>query len=254
MKGMDLFADALAQFYKTGNARLRIERDDGYSDTEDLAWYLTTFPQFPSFEKQALKFARGRVLDAGCAAGRHSLYLQNRGLTVTAIDVSQKMVELARERGVKDVRIVDICSRLPFRGGEFDTVILFGNNLGLGGTVSRFRRMLRELHRITLPQGRILATTRQPSTTNPAHRAYLQNNIARGRAIGQVRIRLMFNHAHGAWFDLLLLAPTDLMQIVAKEKWELTRVFPLKNFEQGYSVVMEKRRCLAYSIPRKLNY
>jgi hypothetical protein len=39
-----------------------------------------------------------------------------------------------------------------------------------------------------------------------------------------------------------LLAPTDLMQIAAREKWELTHVFPLENFEQGYSVVMEKRR------------
>jgi SAM-dependent methyltransferase len=236
---MDLFADALTQFYKTGKARLRIERGDGYCDTEDLGWYLTTFPQFPSFEKQASKFARGRVLDAGCAAGRHSLHLQNRGLSVTAIDVSQKMVRLALERGVKDVRAGDVCRRLPFRDGEFDTVILFGNNLGLGGTVPRFRRMLRELHRITSPQGRILATTRQPSTTNPIHRAYLYRNLARGRAIGQIRLRLVFNDRRGPWFDLLLLAPTDLMQIASKENWQLTNVMTT-NLERGYAAVLEK--------------
>jgi SAM-dependent methyltransferase len=239
MNGMDLFADALAQFYKTGKARLHIERDDGYRDTEDLGWYLTTFPQFPSFEKQALKFARGKVLDAGCAAGRHSLHLQNRGLSVTAIDVSQRMVRLALERGVKDVRAADVCHRLPFRDGEFDTVILFGNNLGLGGTVSRFRRMLRELYRITSSQGRILATTRQPSTTNPVHRAYLFRNLARGRAIGQMRFRLVFNDRRGNWFDLLLLAPTDLMQIASKENWQLTNVMTM-NLQQGYAAVLEK--------------
>ena len=239
MNEVDLFADALAQFYKTGKARLRIERDDGYRDTEDLGWYLTAFPQFPSFEKQALKFARGKVLDAGCAAGRHSLYLQKRGLSVTAIDVSSRMVELAHERGVKDVRTADVCSRLPFRDGEFDTVILFGNNLGLGGSVSRFRRMLRELHRITSSRGRILATTRQPSTTNPVHRVYLYLNLARGRAIGQMRLRLIFNDRRGPWFDLLLLGPTDLMHLACKEGWELAKVMTT-NLEQGYAAVLQK--------------
>ena len=241
MDGMDLFAKALIQLYKTGKARLRIERDDHHSNLEDLGWYLTTFPQFPLFERQALKFARGRVLDAGCAAGRHSLYLQQRGLAVTAIDVSLQMVDLARTRGVKDVRVADLCSRLPFREREFDTVILFGNNLGLGGTVPRFRRMLCELRRVTTPHGRILATTRQPSTTNPVHRAYLQKNIARGRAPGQIRFRLLFDHRRGPWFDLLLLAPTDLMQLASQEGWKVTNVFTT-NLEQGYAVVMEKMK------------
>ena len=240
MNGMDLFARALTQFYETGRADLRIERDDGYSRREDVSWYFTTWRDFPAHERAALKFARGCTLDIGCGAGRHALYLQRRGLRVTALDVSPRIVELAHTRGVQDARVADVCKTLPFRAGEFDTVILFGNNLGLGGTLPKFRAMLRELYRVTSPRGRILATTRQPSTTNPAHRAYLQKNIARKRAIGQLQLRLVFDGKRGAWFDLLLLAPTDLMQIAAKEQWELTRVFPLENFEQGYSAVMEK--------------
>jgi len=240
----DLFADALWQYRETGRADLSIERDDGYSSREDVAWYFTSPRDFPSHEKAALKFARGRGLDIGCGAGRHALYLQKRGLRVTALDASSRIAELARARGVKDVRVVDVCGarRLPFRDGEFDTVVLFGNNLGICGTLPRFRRMLRELHRITSPRGRILATTRQPSTTNPRHRSYLRHNVARGRAIGQVRLRLAFGGKRGAWFDLLLLSPTDLMQVAAKENWELASVFSLENFESGYSVVMEKQR------------
>jgi hypothetical protein len=149
------------------------------------------------------------------------------------------MIELARERGVTDVRVADVGRHLPFREREFDTVILFGNNLGLGGTVARFRQMLRELHRVTTSHGRILGTTRQPSTTNPIHRAYLQRNIARGRAPGQIRLRLIFNHRRGSWFDLLLLAPTDLMQLASKEGWRLTNVFTT-DLEQGYAAVLEK--------------
>jgi SAM-dependent methyltransferase len=239
MQGMDLFAQALVQLYQTGRTRLGIERDDGYRDTDDLTWYLTSFRQFPPYEKQALKYARGRILDAGCAAGRHSLYLQKRGFDVTAFDVSPRMVELARERGVKDVRCADLSRRLPFRKSEFDTVILFGNNLGLGGTIPRFRQMLRELHRITSPQGRILATTRQPCTTDPRQRAYLRRNLALHRDIGQVRLRLLWEKKRGPWFDLLLLAPTDLMQLALPEGWELKQVFT-NDLDQGYAAVLEK--------------
>ncbi len=240
MSPFDLFAEALWQFYRTGNADYWNERDDGYQRREDLGWYFTTYRDFLPIEKSALKFVRGRVLDVGCGAGRHSLYLQRRGLKVTAMDVSPRIVELARKRGVQDARVLDVARRLPFQHGEFDTVIMFGNNLGIVGTVPKFRTMLREFARITSPRGRILATTRMPSTTQPLHRCYLRQNLTRGRAIGQIRLRAWYKGKAGAWFDLLLLAPTDLMQLAAKAGWHITEIFTEGNFEDGYSVVLEK--------------
>ncbi len=241
MAQYDLFADALWQFFVAGYADLCTERDDGYIAPEDVSWYFTTFAEFPLHEKRALKFARGRVLDIGSGAGRHSLYLQKQNMRVTAIDISPDLVSLAQAVGVKDARVADICGTLPFRDGEFDTVILFGNNLGICGTPKKFQRMLRELYRVTSPRGRILATTRQPSTTDPVHRGYLHRNIELGRAVGQIHLRLILNGKRGSWFDLLLFSPTELMQFAAKEKWELAQVFPLESFEEGYAVVLEKR-------------
>jgi SAM-dependent methyltransferase len=238
----NLFADALWQFFVAGYADLKTEREDGYKSEEDVSWYFTTFRDYPLHEKRALSFVRGRSLDLGCGAGRHSLYLQSRGMRVTAADVSPDIISLAQARGVKDARVADICRRLPFRDGEFDTVILFGNNLGICGTPQKFRRMLHELHRITSARGRILATTRMPNTTDAAHIGYLRENLKRGRAIGQMRLRLVLGALRGAWFELLLLAPTELMQLAMKEKWNLEQVFPLDDLEQGYSVVMEKMR------------
>ncbi len=237
---MDLFAAALWKLYLTGRATLRFERDDGYQDTEELSWYLTTYRAFPKFEKQALKFARRRVLDIGCGAGRHALYLQSKGLSVTAVDTSIQLVELARVRGVRDVRVASACGRMPFRNGEFDTVLLFGNNLGICGTLPRFRRMLRELYRITSTRGRILATTRAPTTADARQRAYLQRNIAQGCPVGQVRLRLSLDGKRGAWFNLLLFSPTDLMQLASREGWQVAQLFTETDPEDAYSVVLEK--------------
>lgn len=238
----DIFAQALWQFYETGKADLRTERDDGFEGREFVQIYFTSYAEFPTIEKQALKFARGRVLDIGCGAGRHSLYLQRRGLRVTAIDVSPPIVQLAQTRGVRDARVADISRKLPFANHSFDTVLLFGNNLGIVGSLPRFRKMLRELDRVTSPSARIIATTRQPSTTNPIHCSYLRKNIKRERYCGQIRLRLRFGGKRGAWFDLLLLAPTDLMRLALEEGWGLKQVFTEINFEKGYSVVLEKSK------------
>jgi len=54
-----------------------------------------------------------------------------------------------------------------------------------------------------------------------------------------MRLRLIFNHRRGPWFDLLLLAPIDLMQLASKEGWRLTNVFTT-DLEQGYAAVLEK--------------
>lgn len=242
MKPTDLLAEAMWQFHQTGRAVVRVEREDGHWTWEDIRWYFTTARDFPAHERAVLKFARGRVLDLGCGAGRHSLYLQRRGLRITALDCSERMVELARARGVREVRVANACGRLPFADGEFDTVLLLGNNLGFCGTEKKVGAMLRELHRITNAQGRILATTRQPSTTNPVHRAYLQRNLKSGRALGQLRLRLVVNQQTSDWFDLLLLAPTDVMRLATKTNWQLVQVFPLENLEEGYAVMLEKTK------------
>jgi len=240
MSEYELFADALWQYHATGRADLFLEREDGYVGKEDVGWYFTGYRDFQTIEKRALKFAAGHVLDAGCGAGRHSLYLQRRGLNVTALDFSRRIVDLARARGVRDVRVVNLCGALPFHEGEFDTVILFGNNLGVCGTPRKFTRMLRELHRITSARAHILATTRMPSALRLRHRVYLENNSARGRALGQIRLRLIHNAKHGAWFDLLLFAPPDLLRLAARTGWRIAEIFTEENFADGYSVVLEK--------------
>lgn len=239
---MDLFAEALFRCYVSGSAKMRVERDDGSFTTEDLSWYLTSYSAFPKYEKQALKFVSGRVLDVGCGAGRHALYLQRKGLQVTGIESSPHVAAIAAERGVRDVRIASACEKPlgAFERGAFDTVLMFGNNLGICGTETKFRGMLQELHRITSPSGRILASTRRLDETQKKQRAYIERNLRLGRSAGQVRLRLHYDGKRGAWFNLLLFSPGDLSRIVAEEGWDMTHLFSEDAVEDGYSVVLEK--------------
>ena len=122
-------ADAFGQMLLDGTGPEIIERDDGFLDAMKMV-YFAPVAQWPAVERRALRWVRGRVLDAGVGAGRVALELQRRRRSVVGIDVSSGAVEVARGRGVRDVRL------LPFEDvddsvGQIDTIVMFGNNLPL---------------------------------------------------------------------------------------------------------------------------
>ncbi len=236
----DPFADALEQYWETGKAKLELLREDGYHNVEDVGGYFTTFQNFWRIEKPALKFAHGRVLDVGCGAGRIALYLQRKGLRVTALDNSPRIAALASARGVRDVRVASACERLPFTRGEFETVILYGNNLGMCGSRAGLVNMLRELSRVTNKHARILATTRAPGTFNPKHRAYWEQRLRRGQEFGAIRLTLKFG-ASEKEIDWFWIAPSALFELAWHCRWRVAEIFGDGRADEGYAVVMEKR-------------
>jgi SAM-dependent methyltransferase len=63
-----------------------------------------------------------RVLEVGCGAGEMAERIATElGAEVVAVDTSQRMVDLTRERGI-EARVADV-QALPFGDGEFDCVV-----------------------------------------------------------------------------------------------------------------------------------
>ncbi|MDQ2914235.1 MAG: class I SAM-dependent methyltransferase [Chloroflexota bacterium] len=102
------------------------------------------------------------VLDAGTGTGRHALRLAARGARVTAIDFSDKMLAKARAKDDADrVRFEnhDVTRRLPYADASFDRVL---SALVLEH-VPDVAAFLRELGRVTRPDGRIVVTAMHPA-------------------------------------------------------------------------------------------
>jgi SAM-dependent methyltransferase len=202
-----------------------VERDDGFIEAGGYTaeMYLAPFRRWPAHNRRAMRFVRGRVLDVGCGAGRVCLHLQGRGLEVVGIDISPGAVEVCRRRGVLDARlsrIEDVDASL----GVFDTIVMFGNNLGLLASKAKGRRLLRRFHELTSNRGRIVAETRDIyRTEDPAHLAYHERNRRRGRLPGQIRIRVRYRQLKSPWFDYVMMSSNELEALLAGTGWHLAR-------------------------------
>jgi SAM-dependent methyltransferase len=199
-----------------------LERDDGQvGPALGAEWFFAEHADWVEAEQDAFELVRGRVLDIGAGAGRHSLEAQRRGLDVVAIDISPGVVEVCRARGVRDARLLPLVE-VDGRLGIFDTVLLMCGNLGLAGGGEETKAMLTRLHETTAPDGRIVFDSVDPYVGNDeADLAYLERNGANGRMPGEVTIRIRYRELVTPWFELLCVSAGDLEGLIAGTGWRL---------------------------------
>jgi len=123
----DIFGNALMACYRGEKKPIMLCREDGRKDEFILQSLFTSYHEWPECERRALAHVEGRVLDIGCGPGRHSLWLQESGFDVVAIDISPLAVRVAKTRGVK-MPLIMPAQDLAFTPNAFDTILLLGNN------------------------------------------------------------------------------------------------------------------------------
>jgi SAM-dependent methyltransferase len=237
----DAFGAMLLEQHRRGTPLSElIERDDNFIDFGARSGlYIKEYRAWSRPEKQAIKFAKGRVLDVGCGAGRHSIYLQEKGLAVTGIDQSPGAIRVAKLRGLKKGLVRPIEEISKFKPNSFDTILMLGNNFGLFGDPEKAKKLLADMDRITTTDARIIAGSRDPyATSNRLHLDYHKLNRSRGRLPGQLRIRVRFTNLVGPWFDYLLASPREMESIVAGSGWRISKIFD--DPEANYLAVLEK--------------
>jgi len=151
---MDVFGNALFD-YQRGSYSEDILTYSSL-DEEDvipLPYLFRNFEAMPILEQKALKLCKAKVLDIGCGAGSHSLYLQKKGFDVTALDVSKGAIETCRLRGIEKCIHSDITH---FAEGHFDTLLLLMNGIGLAGELKNLGKFFSHLKKLLKPNGQIL--------------------------------------------------------------------------------------------------
>lgn len=202
-----------------------IERDDGRIETLQVSDYKKSFSEWDELERKAIKHAKGKVLDIGCGAGRVALHLQTLGHEVVGIDLGPSAIAACKAMGLRKAYVMST-TNLQFNDNTFDTIIMFGNNLGIAGDEKQTISMLRTLYNITTPDAIILAgSVDAVNTKNEDHLKYHETNRARNKPPGLVRIKVKYKEYVTNWFDLWLVTLTELDRITKRSGWRVDKIY-----------------------------
>lgn len=195
-EAMDPFGRALAAYFEgDASAELIIRRDDGQVTPLPVRFFFRKPSEFTALERAALDRCTDRILDVGAGTGLHSLFLQEKGLAVTAIDICPHAVKIMKHRGVLEARCANI---FEFRGGPFDTLLILGHGIGMVETISGLDRFLVHAQSLVSAAGQILLDSLDVRRTDdPSHVAYQEANRRAGRYVGEIGMQFEFKGING---------------------------------------------------------
>ncbi|GGB10631.1 class I SAM-dependent methyltransferase [Puia dinghuensis] len=172
--------------------------------------YFRNMNTMPEVEWVALQQCRGKILDIGAGAGSHALALQQLGQDVTALDISPLSATLMDQRGIKKVIRQDIFS---LQTGDYDTLLLLMNGIGLAGNLDGLRTFFAGARRLLRPDGQLIFDS--------SDIAYLYSDRPpkSGDYYGVINFQYEYKRQRSDWFQWLFIDRMTLSAIAAKEGW-----------------------------------
>ncbi len=155
----DLFGRAILD-YVTNNSPEDLITETSISDEDEMniAYLFRSFNEMPIIEQKAMQLSKGLVLDVGCGAGSHSLYLQNEcKLNVQSIDISNNAIAACKLRGLLNAKVQNVLDlKLNENETQYDTILLLMNGTGIFGTIKDIPNYLHKLKSLLKSNGQIL--------------------------------------------------------------------------------------------------
>lgn len=157
-QSMDVFGEALKAYSRGDRTRFYFKDDSGELFEHKLNRYFRKANQISDLERKLISLSYGDILDVGCGTGNYIPLLTKRGKTL-GIDISPNIIDVARKNGCKNCKVADVFA-LPATK-KYDTITFLENNLGIGGTVGKTRKLLKKLSKLLKNDGQILAIARR---------------------------------------------------------------------------------------------
>ena len=236
MPDMELHGQAMLD-YMNGDehARCVLRRDDGVAYPPIYAKQFFYPDGLPELDSLTVGRCAGRVLDIGAGAGSHSLAIQDRGLDVISVDVSQKAVQVMRQRGCRNARVGDVFDSYE---EPFDT-ILVALNIGIVRNLDGLRRFLKHLGQLMADNGQLITDSIDPrNSEDESYRKYTEAKIAKGCYLGERTLRFEYKDQISNWFEWMHVDPETLGRYVHEAGYAMGH---LGNDGKRYLVSITKR-------------
>ncbi|RZL47914.1 MAG: methyltransferase domain-containing protein [Pedobacter sp.] len=213
---MDVFGNALLDFHLNGKAdTLWLHNSYGEPEEMPIDIFFREKDEMPALEHYALSSCVGKVLDVGAGVGSHALILQDLGVDVTAIDISENAVKIMQLRGVNNALHQDIF----YTTEKYDTLLFLMNGIGLTGTLPGFIDFLGKAKNLIKLGGQLLFDTSDIS--------YLYEDLEQpeDQYFGEVSFCYEYKTQIGNWFNWLYLDMATLAHLSHQNGWNCEIIF-----------------------------
>lgn len=188
------------------NAEITVESNLTEDDVIPVYYLFRTEEHMPELEVLALNACRGSVLDVGAGAGCHALALQQRGVEVTALDISEGAVEAMQRQGVKQVLHQNL---FDLRDAKYDTLLLLMNGIGIAGTLDGLPHFLEHAKTLLKPGGQILLESSDILYMYEEEDGSVLLDLNAGY-YGEVKYNMTYKDQESGWFNWLFIDPSIL--------------------------------------------
>lgn len=214
--------------FNSNNQPIVVHSDDFDDDTIDTEYLFRNYKKMPALEKKAMSLCKGKVLDVGACAGVHSVYLQEKGFEVTALETSALCCEVLKNRNIENVIQQDI---FKFNNQKFDTILLLMNGTGIAGTLDGLDVLLHHLKSLLNPEGQILIDSSDLIYLFEQEDGSALIDISADKYYGE----LMFQTEYKNWisqpFPWLYVDQNNLENAIEKNQLTLNKVFKGQHFD-----------------------
>lgn len=205
-----------------------IHSEDFDPDEMSPAYFFRSYQQMPELEQKALSLAKGRILDVGACAGSHSLYLQQKGEQVIALERSALCCKVLHDRGISSIRHLDF---FQFENEKFDTILLLMNGTGIAGTLSGLDGLFKKSAELLKPDGQILIDSSDLIFlyTNDDGSAVI--DIAADKYYGELIFQTEYKQQRGVPFPWLYVDESLLADSAGKHNLRVKEIFHGGHFD-----------------------
>jgi len=230
----DVYGEALYDFHSLQELKEPLLLHSSYGDIEEMPIevFFREEEDFPELEHIALALCDGHVLDVGAGVGSHALYLQDKGFTVDALEISEAACAIMKKRGVKNVIHADF---FQLKDKSYDTLLFLMNGIGLAGSIEGLREVLQHSKDLLSENGQLLFDSSDISYL------YEEYHISKPEYyLGQINYRYQYKGHFGKPFNWLYIDQETLIQVAHEENWIVQILFEDGNDQ--YLVRMEPRK------------
>jgi len=214
--------------FNSVNQPILVHSEDFDDDTIDTSYLFRSYRQMPVLEKKAMTLCRGTILDIGACAGPHSLYLQQKGFEVFALETSALCCEVLKDRNILNIIQHDIFN---YSKQTFDTILLLMNGTGIAGTLNGLDILLHQLKKLLNPGGQILMDSSDLIYLFEQEDGSALVDISADKYYGELIFRTEYKNCISEPFSWLYVDLSNLENAIEKNGLKLNKVFKGQHYD-----------------------